>query len=542
MSIKINNQDIVAINKGNQVITEVYKGTDLVWQLVELGMDDDIFFKDPEVGRVLHVNGLIADPIKSSKRELSRITSLRTKIHEMHSYFYNNEIITKFPELKYLTGLTSLAGAFSKCINLIEVGNIPRSVTNMWGTFMSCRSLTTVGAIPEGVTNMKDTFIGCSSLVNAPTIPEGVTIMNGTFDGCKSLIKAPIIPESVTDMYGTFYSCYSLIEAPVIPEGVTSIRSTFRFCESLIEAPIIPEGVIDMNTTFDGCKSLIEAPIIPEGVTDMAGAFSGCTNLDGVFVIKPVTPPIYSYTFQSVNVRAIYVPDESVSSYKSHSDWRAQSSKIYPMSEMDGYDSFFEDPEVGRVLHARGVIANANQSSIEELATITSLNPSGSISHAYFYGNQVITKFPELKYCTGLSSLRYAFFGCSNLTEVGNIPEGVTNMYGTFMFCSSLIEAPAIPEGVTNMYSTFDGCTSLVSAPTIPESVTDMTGTFRNCTSIDGIFVIKPVTPPMYEERTFQNVYVVAIYVPDESVDTYKTASGWSDHSSQIKPMSQLPQ
>ena len=492
MSIKINNQDIVAINKGNQVITEVYKGSDLLWQLNTDPLDKSIYFADPEVGRVLHANGLIANIYKSSKRELATITTLNPDGRYYTGYFSGNKVITKFPELQYCTGLTDLRYAFYDCSNLTEVGNIPNSVT-------------------------------------------------------------------------------------------------------------------DMRSTFSECINLINAPTIPDSVTDMSDTFYECSSLDGIFVIKPVTPPTYSATFSNANVRIIYVPDESVNSYKNASGWSSHRFKIYPISDMED-DIIFADPEVGRVLSINGLIANSIKSSIEELATITSLNPTGGGSTSYFNRNTVITKFPELQYCTGLTSLYgafrncsnlieapiipdnvtdmgYTFYECSNLTEAPIIPEGVTNMYGTFYYCSnltevgiipnsvtnmygtfgycsslievgtisegvtdmnmtfykcsSLISAPSIPEGVTNMTSTFYECTNLIEAPSIPSSVTDMTWTFGYCTKLDGIFVIKPINPPTYT-ATFRDANVIAIYVPDESVNTYKTARYWRDHS--IYPMSQLPE
>ena len=448
MSIKINNQDIVAINKGNQAIIEVYKGSDLIWQSNTDPLDKIIYFADPEVGRVLHTNGLIANANKSSKRELATITSLNPDGGITTSYFYNNEVITKFPELQYCTGLSELRYAFFGCSNLTEVGTIPESVTNMYGTFEHC-----------------------SSLVNAPIIPESVTNMYGTFAGCSSLVEAPTIPESVTNMYYTFY---------------------------------------------------------------------GCSNLDGIFVIKPINPPTYNNTFENANVVAIYVPDESVNTYKNTSGWSDYSSNIYPMSSIGMDDIIFADPEVGRVLKSNGLIADANISSIEELATITSLS-SYFEGTSYFEGNRVITKFPELKYCTGLSELRYTFFGCSNLTEVGTIPDSVTDMNYTFNGCESLVNAPIIPNSVTSMRGTFRSCSKLTEAPIIPSSVIDMRSTFVYCYSLDGVFVIKRVTPPTYSD-TFYGTNVVAIYVPDESVSIYKSRTGWSAHSSKIKPMSELPQ
>ena len=207
----------------------------------------------------------------------------------------------------------------------------------------------------------------------------------------------------------------------------------------------------------------------------------------------------------------------------------------------DTWDGVFADPEVGRVLKSKGLIADANKSSIEELSQITTLNPSGDATTGYFYNNTVITKFPELRYCTGLSDMIGGFYGCSSLTEVGRIPEGVTNMRWAFSGCSSLTDAPTIPDSVIEVRSLFSGCSNIVNAPTISERVTDMSWTFRYCTKLDGIFIIRPSTPPTYL-NTFQNVNVRTIYVPDGSVSTYKSASGWSAHSSIIYPISELPE
>ena len=515
-------------------------------------MEDYIFFADPEVGRVLHANGLIANANKSSIEELASITTLNPSIYPYTAYFYNNKVITKFPELKYCTGLS-----------------------NLWGVFSGCSNLTEVGIIPEGVTDMRDTFQNCTSLVNAPTIPSNVTNMNNTFN-----------------------SCYNLTEAPIIPEGVTNMDMAFSNCRNLVNAPIIPDSVTSMSMTFSNCYRLVNAPVIPDSVTNMSMTFFRCSNLDGIFVIKPINPPSYSDTLTETNVVAIYVPDESVDTYKNASGWSEFADKIYPMS--DYWDGIFADPEVGRVLHANGLIADANKSSIEELATITSLG-------SYFEGNKVIRQFPELQYCTGLTSLYGAFNGCSNLITVGDIPQGVTNMNTTFSSCtklttapvlpssvtdmggtfrscvsltttpivpegvtnlretfngcSSLVTAPAIPSSVTNLFQTFNGCTKLTTAPIIPEgvtslyatfiycssltttpvlpsSVTDLTMTFLGCSSIDGIYIINRPTPPTYN-NSFSNIQ--AIYVPDESVDTYKSRMGWRDFASKIYPMSQSP-
>ena len=48
--------------------------------------------------------------------------------------------------------------------------------------------------------------------------------------------------------------------------------------------------------------------------------------------------------------------------------------------------------------------------------------------------------------------------------------------------------------------------------------------------------VCHAVTPPSF--GTFNN-NPLALYVPDESVDAYKSANGWSQYAKYIKPLSE---
>ena len=281
--IQFGNNEIKEIYFGSDKIKEVYHGSDLVWGETPIEGWDGIF-ADPEVGRVLQANGLIADANKSSIEELATITSLNPSNTWNGSYFYNNKVITQFPELQYCIGLT-----------------------NLYGTFYGCSNLTTAPVIPDSVTNLYYTFYYCSSLTTAPVIPERITSLDGTFEGCSSLTTAP-----------------------VIPDGVTGLHSTFSGCSSLTTAPVIPEGVTDLNRTFYYCSSLTTAPVIPDSVVDLSYVFRGCSNIDGVYIINIVTPP--SYVKSLSNVQAIYVPDASVSAYKSASGWIEFADKIYPMS------------------------------------------------------------------------------------------------------------------------------------------------------------------------------------------------------------------
>ena len=155
------------------------------------------------------------------------------------------------------------------------------------------------------------------------------------------------------------------------------------------------------------------------------------------------------------------------------------------------------------------------------------------------YGNSAITKINYIP--SGITSLNYAFSVYSSLEEVTcEIPDSVTDMSSTFQGCTSLATAPVIPSGVTNMSYTFAGCSSLVTAPEIPSGVTNMYLAFDGCTSLKEVTFLH-TTPPSMQSALQGCSSLETIYVPDKSVDAYKTATGWSEFADKIKPLSSKP-
>lgn len=66
-------------------------------------------------------------------------------------------------------------------------------------------------------------------------------------------------------------------------------------------------------------------------------------------------------------------------------------------------------------------------------------------------------------------SLSHTFEGCKNLTTAPEIPNGVTNMFGTFSRCTSLTDASkiTIPQTVEDISFAFAHCVNLINAPNI---------------------------------------------------------------------------
>ena len=83
-----------------------------------------------------------------------------------------------------------------------------------------------------------------------------------------------------------------------------------------------------------------------------------------------------------------------------------------------------------------------------------------------------------------VTEMSFCFFGCTSLTQAPEIPSSVTNMSYCFKDCTSLTQAPEIPSSVTNMSYCFFGCTSLTQAPVIPDKITDMSSCFSGCKNL----------------------------------------------------------
>ena len=174
------------------------------------------------------------------------------------------------------------------------------------------------------------------------------------------------------------------------------------------------------------------------------------------------------------------------------------------------------------------------ESAFQGCSYLTSIYIPNSVTSI---GNYTFTDCTSLTSCTigsGVTSIgESAFNSCSYLTSI-DIPSGVTSIgQGAFSNCSNLTSID-IPNSVTSIGSGAFSYCSLTSID-IPNSVTSIdSGAFSYCRSLTSV-TVNVTTPPTLGLNAFYDTNDCPIYVPSESVETYKSTSGWSDYASRIQ-------
>ena len=153
-----------------------------------------------------------------------------------------------------------------------------------------------------------------------------------------------------------------------------------------------------------------------------------------------------------------------------------------------------------------------------------------------------IKSFNELEWFTGLTTTANAFRYQQQLESVILPPNTTTLGSNAFNWCDKLSNL-VINEGCTTIggYALWE-CRGL-KVINIPSTVTSV-GTL--VIQITGHYygydvILKPTTPPSYGGSTAYTDRLNNIYVPDESLNAYKTHTQWSVFVDKFKPKSELP-
>lgn len=231
--------------------------------------------------------------------------------------FKDNSQIKTFNELPYFTNLSADAGYNWRIFANSSIQEVElRGITVVWkAMFENCINLQSVGSMAN-VTYIDDlAFRNCSNLhidINVPNLTDIGT--NSFWDsGITSISNLGNIT-SVKNFqnYGTFSGCTKL---KTIDLHTTTKLQTIERCGFL--------GATSCETIH-----------LPNSITTLGPyAFQNATSLRWMKIDAATPPTITSETFVNASSTfKIYVPDSSVSDYKS-SSWSSFSSRIFGISQ-----------------------------------------------------------------------------------------------------------------------------------------------------------------------------------------------------------------
>lgn len=526
-----------------------------------------IKFADPEVLRVLLANMTTDDGIGITEEQAAAVTDIGT-------WFKENTEITSFDELSKFTGVKTLttdalkrcanlasidlstvsefgrgalwgcsslteidlknatkfynglgeAGAFGSCTSLETVKNLNTTtleqglfnrcsslknidlskITSIGGqTFQLCTSLTEVD-LSSIETIDEEAFSSCYALESIGNTANLTYLGRGAFMKCSSLktINLSKVTALTSNTYGCFRECTALEELGDT-SNITQIGvAEFKECKNLKSFTFSKEIVSIGQAAFSSCESLvIEDLNLPKLASLSVAAFFGCKNLKKVSNLGSVTSlvnQVFSYCSSLTYVNLSNVT-EITSAYNHYGAFNSCTSltSVGDVSNM--------------IWLGKGIFYNCANLELD----ISVMQKLIRIDDAAFHGAKLITgtlNVPKLEYL-GDNSFQYTIIqAIENLGTITSVPQLC------FAYCAELIEV-ILPATLTSIRrESFVKCTSLYYVKMLAE------------------------TPPSLDSTAFNNTNSTFVfYVPNESVEAYKTATNWSAYADRIKPISEMP-
>ena len=496
--------------------------------------------------------------VKVKKLNLGKITTLPTANASTHNYGDKSVL----EEVIIPNGVTSIPPySFDGYLVLAKVvlGNDVTSVGNQ--AFRNCSSLSSINLGNKITTIGDQCFASCSALALDLVLDGATQINQRAFHS--SGIKSISLPNVTTIGQDCFYGCKSLIKVD-IGSSATSISSSLcNGCSSLVSliCRAVAPPSIGNNIIAGATNAYIYVPAA--SIPSYATASNWSTYASRLAPLEDHEDGGW-VKFEDSAVEAICVAnwDTNKSGYMSKNECEAVTSlgtKFNANTEIVAFEElrYFTNVKVMSNSAFKGCAAleRIDLSNIIDMGNNASWNTGAfdgcsSLQSAYMPNVTVIANYSFAK-CTSLTEVYmpnveasigpWAFNGCSALGGSHVLPKlksvGAGAFYGTNI--TQFIAPSVTTIGGTWNEGAFANCKSLLNVM-IGEATALGERSFTGCSSLQ-TFIIKATTPPSLNGSLFSstnNTFV--IYVPDESVDAYKSSTNWSTYANRIKGVSEL--
>lgn len=347
---------------------------------------------------------------------------------------------------------------------------------------------------------------------------------NKVWEGVSKYIK---FADPVVEQICLKWSSDGIGLTPEDAAKVTDIGTTFKGNTEITSFDEFEKfGVKQMREfAFDGCSSLLSVkwPVgvsMSRGVFSSSGIsakvdlstisnttipywlFSACPNLEEVIIGEKVT---------EIGTNSIGAVFNSCTSLR-RVEIKGDSLKVINAA----FESCTSLEEINIPESVETISGSFNGCTKLSLNANVLNNIKNLISNAFS-----TTKLYGVLDCKNLEQLQGGVFRDTNITGVKNLGK-ITKLSGS------------------SIYVPFYNC-KLLEYVILPSTLISIEAlTFSNCKSLRYI-VINAEQPPSLLDKNALNATpsTMSIYVPDESVDAYKSATNWSAYADRIKPLSE---
>ena len=353
------------------------------------------------------------------------------------------------------------------------------------------------------------------------------------FANCGNLTGVTI-GENVTSIgQQAFY--YTGLTSIIIPEGVTSIGDkAFQGCKAL-ESITLPTSVATIGSmAFYGCCALTSFTF-PEGVTEIGNMALGSNAGNDAYL--HLTDVYLPSTLTEINMGMF---EGWGSTEVTNLHYNGTLSDYCNKLAGDGFDRkhlYLQGNLLEGTLVIPGDVEAIPIGAFQGIEDITSLqipNTVKTIGYQAFYG------------CTNLESvtlpddgeiefLPHECFGkCKKLSSI-NIPSSITTFQGQGTFSGTSLTSFEIPATVSSLSQyMFWNCKALQSLVINGTIETFPTYICSGCYNLRSLVLVN-TEPPVFKEHALEGT-TCPIFVPNESVNAYKAADGWSEFADRIQP------
>lgn len=437
-----------------------------------------ILFKDKVVEQICATNW--GDGVGITEEQAAAVTDIGT-------IFKGNTEIASFNELEKFTGLSyfgsgnETAAPFMDCSNLESV-SMPNHIASIGsGSFKNCTSLQGVG-LPSSLTEIKlNAFYGCTSLKSISLPYNDISVGENAFNQCKNLTNINLHDKIIELSNNAFRD--SALEGIINLFNLRTVKLYLTFA----------------NTNISSVESLGSSVQELNG-NALGGVFSGCKKLTHVNLPLSVVIIGVRTFYENLNLENVNIA-ENVKTLGDRAFYGC--SKLVQDMYLPNVDSFVNDG-----------------------------------GEACFMNSGITGIYaPKLPFIPG-SFCR----NCTDMTGELDFPN-VTNVGAAAFMNTALTKIKNLGQATSlvsgGVYGAFLGCKQLTFAE-LPSTLASIGQyCFQDCLSLETV-IMNAVAPPSIEAGIFlRTPSTMSIYVPDQSVQAYREASGWLSYADRIKPLSE---